>query len=255
MLLESWNRGHAISAREHNTHRARAVDRHAGEAVRHAGAFASERCPRGRRVRHKTAWLLSGLALVASVLAAPQPCSAEDEEADTPSIVGYAFEGFGTGIATGLAVGYLATGPKFEGREWRTLLWGGGIGALTGLGLGLVLGVVDAGSVPHGRGVGFYIMRDSNYGYGLGALTGGIVGALIWASGGVAKDVLQGMAWGTVIGAGAGVILGVIEGSLRNSGSSGESTARRRRGLQLGLGFVPTREGAPLPYPSLSGRF
>jgi hypothetical protein len=194
--------------------------------------------------------MLSIMIVGAITLATPRTCSAED---DTPSIVGYAFQGFGTGLATGLGIGYLATGPKFESDEWRTLLWGGGIGALSGLGIGLILGVVDASTVPNGRGVGFYIVRDSNYGYSVGALAGGVVGILMWAGGGVSKDVLKGLAWGTVIGAGAGIILGVIEGSLRNSGSSGSSTAST--GLRLNLGFIPSDEGPPLPYPNLTARF
>jgi hypothetical protein len=194
--------------------------------------------------------MLAAVALASTTLGVASRCYAEED--DTPSIVGYAFEGFGTGIAVGFASGYLATGPKFESGEWRTLLWGGGIGALSGLGIGLVLGVVDASTVPNGRGVGFYIMRDSNYGYSVGALAGGVIGALIWAGGGVAKDLLIGLAWGTVIGAGAGIILGIVEGSLRAKSSS----HAERRSLQIGLGFTPPQNGsAPVPYPTLSGRF
>jgi hypothetical protein len=184
---------------------------------------------------------------------APQHCFAEEDS--TPSILGYALEGFGTGIAVGFATGYLATGPKFEGGEWRTLLWGGGIGALTGLGIGLVLGIVDASTVPSGRGVGFYIMRDSNYGYTVGALAGGIIGILVWAGGGVSKDVLIGLAWGTIIGAGTGILLGILEGALR-SGKSDTSHARRRGPFQVGLGFTPGLDGgAPITYPTLTARF
>jgi len=189
-------------------------------------------------------------------LATPNRCFAEEDS--TPSILGYALEGFGTGIAVGFASGYLATGPKFEGGEWRTLLWGGGIGALTGLGIGVILGIVDASTVPNGRGVGFYIMRDSNYGYTVGALAGTVVGALIWAGGGVSKDLLLGLAWGTVIGAGAGIIMGVIEGALRNRGGNTGGTARieRRTPFQVGLGITPGLEGgAPITYPTLNARF
>ena len=100
--------------------------------------------------------------------------------------------------------------------------------------------------------IGFYIIRDSNYGYTVGALAGGVVGILMWAGGGVSKDVLQGLAWGTVIGAGAGIILGVIEGSIRVSNGK---RATASNGLRLGLGFTPSSEGVPLPYPNLSARF
>lgn len=201
-------------------------------------------------------WLtLAAAAFALFSFATPNRCFAEEDS--TPSILGYALEGFGTGIATGFASGYLATGPKFEGGEWRTVLLGGGIGALTGLGIGVILGIVDASTVPNGRGVGFYIMRDSNYGYTVGALAGGVVGVLLWAGGGVAKDVLLGLAWGTVIGAGAGIIMGIIEGSLR-SGKSSTSTARieRRTPFQVGLGYTPAVEGgAPITYPTLNVRF
>jgi hypothetical protein len=167
--------------------------------------------------------------------------------------LGYALEGFGTGLATGFAVGYLATGPKFEKDEWRTVLLGGGIGALSGTGIGLILGIVDASTVPNGRGVGFYIMRDSNYGYSAGFLVGGVIGAIIWASGGVSKDLLLGMAWGTVIGAGAGMLLGIVEGALRKGSGS---HAKRENTLQLGLGFTPRLDGGlGTPYPVMSGHF
>jgi hypothetical protein len=184
-----------------------------------------------------------------SVLA-PQRCAAED---DAPSILGYAFEGMGTGVATGLAVGYLATGSEFESKEWRTLVWGTAIGALAGLGTGLVLGFVDAGMGKQ-RGVGFYMVRDSNYGWMVGAIAGGIIGGLIWLGDGTGKDLLRGFAWGTVIGAGSGLLIGAIEGALRGSGSS-ESRSAQRRNLQLGFGIIPGGSGAPVPYPTLSGRF
>jgi hypothetical protein len=187
--------------------------------------------------------------VVGCLLATPALCSAEDES--TPSIFGYALSGFGTGIATGFATGYLVTGPTWESDEWKTVLWGGGIGALTGLGIGVVLGVVDAGSAPGGRGIGFYIMRDANLGFSVGALAGGVVGVLYWAGGGTSKDLLTGLSWGTVIGAGAGVILGVVEGALR----SPEQAKQTARGVRFDLGVLPSDSGVPLPYPSLSGRF
>jgi hypothetical protein len=213
---------------------------HASEANRHA-----EAC--------KAGFFRAPIYLVALLGAfmfiAPTVCRAED---DTPSVLGYALEGFGTGFAVGLATGYIATGHTFEGGEWRKLVWGAGIGALSGVGIGLILGIVDAGTTPHGRGVGFYIMRDSNYGFSVGALVGGVVGALVWASGGRSKDFLWGLAWGTVIGAGTGVILGIVEGALRNSGGHERASSKR---FQIGFGFAPNEKGAPVPYPMVSGRF
>jgi hypothetical protein len=194
------------------------------------------------------------LALCAALwlLHVPSVCLAEDE---APSIVGYGLEGMGTGAATGLALGYLATGSGFHSNEWRTLAWGTAIGALSGLGVGVLLGTVDAATGP-ARGVGFYMIRDSNYGFTVGFLAGGIIGALVWLGDGTGKDLLLGMAWGTVIGAGSGLLLGVLEGVLRGSSRSSNSapppTASR---LRLGVGFAAGGGGAPIPYPSLSGRF
>lgn len=196
--------------------------------------------------------LSRALALCVAVALAYTPgvCLAEDDEA--PSIVGYGLEGMGTGAATGLALGYLATGPEFHSNEWKTLGWGLAVGALSGLGVGVLLGTVDASTVP-GRGVGFYMIRDSNYGFTVGFLAGGIIGAIIWLGDGTSKDLLIGMAWGTVIGAGTGLLLGVLEGALR--GSRREAPAPRASSVHLDLGFTTTSGGAPVPYPSLSGRF
>jgi hypothetical protein len=207
-----------------------------GEAVRRAGAFGNS---------------LFAALVVSCLLAMPALCSAEEDS--TPSIFGYALSGFGTGAATGLAAGYLATGPKWESDEWKTVLWGGGIGALSGIGVGVLMGVIDAGTAPGGRGIGFYVMRDSNYGFTVGALAGGVVGVLYWAGGGSSKDLLLGVCWGTVIGAGSGVILGIVEGALRSRETAHAAPTAQR--LHLDLGFLPSEKGVPLPYPNLTGRF
>ena len=204
-----------------------------------------------RRVRRAFVSLSRALALCAAfwVLHAPSVCLAEDDEA--PSIVGYGLEGMGTGTATGLALGYLATGTGFHSDDWRTLAWGTAIGALSGLGVGVLLGTVDA-ATGRKRGVGFYMVRDSNYGFTVGFLAGGIIGALIWLGDGTGKDLLRGMAWGTVIGAGAGLLVGVLEGVLRGQSSN---SGRSYSGVRIGVGFAANGGGAPIPYPSLSGRF
>jgi hypothetical protein len=194
--------------------------------------------------------LLLVAATLFGVSLRPARCLAEDE---APSIVGYGLSGMGTGAATGLALGYIMTGTHFNSNEWRTLLWGTGIGALSGLGVGILLGTVDAG-MGRERGVGFYMMRDSNYGVTVGFLAGGIVGALVWLGGGDGRDLLHGMAWGTVIGAGSGLLIGVLEGVLRGSPAKQPTAAEVSR-IRFGIGFVPTTRGAPVPYPSLTGRF
>jgi hypothetical protein len=198
--------------------------------------------------RALSAWLPVALALLVTLLCAPMHARADDTP---PSIMEYALTGFGTGAAVGLGSAYLATGHDFKSNEWRTLGYGLAIGALSGVGVGLVLGAVDAGT-SRGAGVGYYMMRDSSYGFSVGALVGGVVGALIWLDDGRGKDVLLGLAWGTVIGAGAGIIIGVIEGAAR--GRSREA-ANNHRNFEFGLGFTPTTSGAPLPYPNISARF
>ena len=192
--------------------------------------------------------VLLRLLLLLTVSGALAPRTAAAQAA--PSILSYGMEGFGTGAATGLAVGYLSTGRSFDSGEWRNLLYGAGIGALTGLGVGIVLGVADAGSETYRPGMGYYILRDMDYGVGVGALAGTVVGALVWLDDGRSKDVLIGMAWGAVIGTGAGLVLGTIEGALRLS-----AAPPPQRGLSFSFGVTPGPHGAFLPSPVLSGRF
>jgi hypothetical protein len=171
--------------------------------------------------------------------------------------VGYGFEGLGTGAAMGLGVGYLSTGSDWESGEWKKLVYGTAIGALSGLGVGILLGIIDAGTTK-GRGVGFYMVRDSNYGVSVGFVVGGIVGILKWVGDGSAIDVVKGLAWGTVIGGGAGFLVGIIEGALRgsSSGESLDSTGTSRSRLHFGVAFTPNEMGrVGSPYPTLSGRF
>jgi hypothetical protein len=186
-------------------------------------------------------------------------------------------DGLWTGAATGLALGYLATGSDFRAAEWQTLGWGTAIGALTGLGVGILLGTIDAATMyGHRAGIGYYIIRDSNYGVGVGFLAGGIIGTMLWIGGGTGQDLLRGMAWGTVIGAGAGVLLGVLEGALRGRHSSSYGGSRgpgpdyehehevniyeapAAFNMHLSVGFTAPEigaRGAPVPYPNLIGRF
>jgi len=201
------------------------------------------------------AWL-TAFCIALSMNGLSSTCRAED----APSIVGYGFEGLGTGAAMGLGVGYLSTGPEWESGEWKNLVYGTAIGALSGLGVGLLLGIIDAGT-SRGRGVGFYMVRDSNYGVSVGFVVGGIIGLLQWmGDDGSGKDVLLGLAWGTVIGGGAGFLVGVIEGALRSGNSSSGDPAATELGsskrMRLGVAFTPNeRGGVGTPYPTISGRF
>jgi hypothetical protein len=79
---------------------------------------------------------------------------------------------------------------------------------------------------------------------------------MIWVSDshGTGKDLLLGMAWGTIIGGGAGLLLGILEGALRSSPPPSSRTITPTA-LRVGFGFAASERGAPIPYPTLSGRF
>lgn len=150
---------------------------------------------------------LAALGLLLA-LAAPAPCSAEDE---APSMFSYGMRGFFSGAELGLAVGFLATGSHYTSGEWRKLVLGTGIGAVVGLGSGVGLAIMDLN--PRRPPTGWFMLRDLGYGTTLGALGGGAIGAVIWAADhGRPKNVLTGLAIGGLIGAGVGLIFGVVQG-------------------------------------------
>lgn len=188
--------------------------------------------------------------VILAVCVEPMVCRAED---DTPSIAGYALQGFGTGAAVGLGTGFLLSRPTWESKDWKTLGLGAGIGALAGMGVGLILGVVDAGATPKGLGVGFYIMRDMNLGVVLGFLAGAVVGAIVWAGSGHPIDLAFGMTYGVLIGAGAGLVLGLIEGILRLP--KRDAAPATEPGVSFNLGFTSGPGAIPVPVPMLTGRF
>jgi hypothetical protein len=193
----------------------------------------------------------SALALVAGFWLTPAISRAQAPRTatDTPSIVAYGFDGFWTGAQIGLASGYLATGSEYESEEWRKLVFGAGVGALVGVGVGITLGVVDVGGGP--PATGYIILRDVGYGVGLGAIVGTAVGALFLIDDGRPKNLLTGAAVGTVVGAGAGLVFGLIE----SAASSSDPIGPDRAGIDS-LRF--TVIGSPhslLPLAGLEARF
>jgi hypothetical protein len=128
-----------------------------------------------------------------------------------PSVFTYGYRGLLTGGVTGLAAGYLvARHDGFSHDDWRPLVLGSGIGALSGSVLGLTLGFVDLSDDQ--PGMASIALRDTLYGAGFGALLGTITGGLVIIRTHDAEHLLFGAALGTVTGAGLGLVIGLIEG-------------------------------------------
>jgi hypothetical protein len=187
--------------------------------------------------------------VVLAVCLEPLACRAQDD--NSSSAFSYAAEGLGTGIALGLATGYLLSRPTWESSDWATLGLGAGIGALGGLGLGITLGVLDMGGRSRVH-VGGIILKDINLGIATGILAGAIVGTIVWIGGGKPADVLIGLSWGAIFGAGAGLLLGILESVMRKNSERAEAV---KRGLSFNIGFTGGPGAIPLPSPMLTGRF
>jgi hypothetical protein len=188
----------------------------------------------------------------AAVLAAAGPVRGQPrsesrvEPLYTPSAFSYGFHGFGLGAATGLGAGYLfARAGGFHGDDWRALVYGAGIGALVGGGLGLGLGIADMGAGTPGRG--YFVLRDAGYGLTFGAAAGAITGGLVGVSSGHAERILLGTAIGGLAGTGAGLVLGIIEGQ--------RGWRRVGPGFSVSLAAAVTANRGVALLPALAGRF
>ena len=191
---------------------------------------------------------LAAVGSTAETRAAPP---AELEPGVPPSPFETGLNGFGMGIAAGLAGGYLvARSGGFTSGDWRPLVAGAGIGALAGGTIGLTLGLVDSNSSSRGRG--FLVMRDMAFGGWFGAVFGGVAGGLAALETNRLENVLFGAAIGTL----AGTVLGLVYGSVeRNPWSGGLGGRPRASSWNLGITPLLTTSGALSMGPSLSGRF
>lgn len=183
----------------------------------------------------KTSHFACCALLAAATVALPNRALADE----APSIITYGSNGFWTGAQLGLATGYLATGKDYERSEWRKLVFGAGVGALSGVAIGLTLGIVDSGSTP--PAMGWLVLRDAGYGIGLGSLVGLATGALFMLDSPDAKYLVRGAAIGTLAGAGVGIVVGVIQG-IRTEKKSAEPAAAIR--WRLGVASVQALRGA-----------
>lgn len=199
----------------------------------------------------KTSHFACSALVAAAAVVLPAHALAADEP---PSIITYGTNGFWTGAQIGVATAYLATGKDYESREWRKLVFGAGVGALSGVAIGITLGIVDSGSTP--PATGWLVLRDAGYGIGLGSLVGLATGALFMLDSPDTKYLMRGLAIGSLAGAGVGVVVGVIQGMQ----SEPEETPKAAFTWRLGVASVqelqaPAEPESTLLLPALEGTF
>jgi hypothetical protein len=196
-------------------------------------------------LRPLVATILFALATTMSATAAAAP----DTAAPPPSVFETGMNGFGMGLAAGLAGGYLvARSDGFTSRDWRPLVAGAGVGALAGGVLGLSLAIYDNNSPVRGRG--FLVMRGMGKGGVFGAVAGGIIGGLAALGTDKPEHILFGAAIGTL----GGTALGLVVGSLERNPWAPQNQVRV--GWNLGIAPCGGAGGGRLAWgPILSGRF
>jgi len=173
-----------------------------------------------------------------------------------PSLLRYGIQGLGVGMAMGLSVGYLATGSSYERDEWRALVLGSGVGALSGIGTGIFLSLADLGADDSDPG--YTIIRDMHHGSLLGTAAGAITGALVLLYSDRPKDVLTGAAIGNLAGAGLGLLYAYIEISLsedRESKKGGHKREHDKTPVTIKVASFSGVDHQLIPGALLSGKF
>jgi hypothetical protein len=170
----------------------------------------------------------------------------------SPSVFSYAYRGLLTGGLVGLSGGYIAARRGgFHGEDWRPMVLGAGIGALSGVVVGFTLGFVDLASDHPGRGA--IALRDMLYGAAFGTLVGVIVGALVIIRTHDAENVGFGGAIGSLCGAGLGLGIGIYEGTRIMSSPAHQAWLRTR--VLPGLSSALDVRGQLALGAGLSGHF
>src|SRR5687767_5970024 len=124
---------------------------------------------------------LLGILFATSLWLASAPAQADTFGPDpesAPSVFSYGSRGLFVGALAGLSGGYLAARRgDFHREDWRPLVLGTGIGALSGAAIGLTLGFVDLADDRPGAAA--IALRDMLYGAGFGAVLGLVAGCLV----------------------------------------------------------------------------
>jgi energy-converting hydrogenase Eha subunit A len=191
-----------------------------------------------------------GLSLLISALVTCGLVGTARAQEQRPSVFTFAYQGLVVGAGAGLAAGYLFAredGWKTSD-DWKPLVYGTGIGALVGSGIGLTLGIVDVAQDK--PGLTRYVLRDMAFGEGFGAVAGVIAGGLTAISTKNGEHVLLGASIGVLSGAVLGAVFGFIEGSHAHTHASLDNS-------RFALSVLPVVEaGGKLAYlPALSGRY
>ena len=154
----------------------------------------------------------------------------------SPSVFTYGWRGLAVGGLAGLSLGYIiARDDGFESDDWKPVVYGLGVGALTGGALGLTLGFIDLDDDR--PGMGNIALRDMLYGAVFGMAAGAIVGALVLIESEEPEHILFGAAVGTLSGTLVGLVVGIIEGRRII-----DSPQHRYPGRGLGPSFGLTRD-------------